>query len=166
VISTLVSLLGAPIAALLQVTVAPALLPHGFQPNVVLAWVIAWGALAGSRRAMIAGVAGGLFVDVWGVLPVGVSAILYALIALLAIVPELRIVPTSLALTVALAAIGELVFQALMVPAFQAFGRPVLMDAPAPALTLLRTAATALTAVPFYLLARVAKPPDGPEGRW
>jgi rod shape-determining protein MreD len=166
VISTLVSILGAPVAALLQVSVAPALLPHGFHPNVVLAWVIAWGARAGLRRAMIAGVAGGLVVDVWGVLPVGLSAVLYALVALLAIVPELRIVPTSLALTFALAAVGELIFQAMMVPAFQAVGRPVIMDAPAPVLTLLRTAATALTAVPFYFLAGFARPQDGPEGRW
>ena len=138
------------ITALIQVTVFPAVLPISFRPDAILALAITWGAITSFRQAVPIGVLGGFLIDMWSDGPIGLSGLLIGSVSFLTIIGETPIVPNTVLFPLLLTFGADVILQFLHFIVFQALGRDVSWESPAPALGLLTAVSTSLLVLLMY----------------
>ncbi len=115
---TLVGLILVLVAALLQASVLPVILPTvlhlDVRPDLVVLLVIAVAMTAGLREAAIWAFAGGLFLDLLAGLPLGVSAVCLLVVAVLATLGTTIPFRAPLVLPLGLAFLGTALYYLLL----------------------------------------------------
>jgi rod shape-determining protein MreD len=101
--------LGIPLtllAALLEATVLPRLRIFGGQPDLVLIIVLTWAILDRDREAMVWAFVGGLWLDLFSGVPLGISSLILVPIVYLVGLTEARMYRTNIVLPLVLGVIG------------------------------------------------------------
>ena len=154
--STAVGLLVIAFAALAQAAVMPSFSIFDVQPNLVLALLVAWLVVRPRREGLLLVPAAGLMVGLLDGEPLGLAMLALAPLILMAGVRDLRLVESDLLPAVALAAVGTLVYEAIVLLTLAVTGER--LDWLASVLDVLVPAAiaNALLLLPIYGLIRLA----------
>jgi rod shape-determining protein MreD len=94
----------------------------GGRPDLVLLLVLSWGLLRGMQEGGFAGLVGGLFLDMFSIVPFGTSAVLLGLLGLLAGLGEGSFTRGRLALLASTAILATVAFHGGAYLALQAMG--------------------------------------------
>ena len=114
--------IGAPLllaAALLQATLLPRFRVLGGQPDLVVVIVLAWASLDREREGMIWAFIGGVFLDLFSGVPLGVSSLALVPITYLIGLTEFGLYRANVILPVVFTAAGALLFHILYALALQ-----------------------------------------------
>lgn len=154
--STAVGLLVIAFAALAQAAVLPSFSIFGVQPNLVLALLVAWLIVRPRREGLLLVPAAGLMVGLLDGEPLGLAMLALAPLIVLAEVRDLRLVESDLLPAVGVAAVGTLVYEAIVLLTLAMTGER--LDWLASVLDVLVPAAiaNALLLLPIYGLMRLA----------
>ena len=154
--STALGLLVVAFAVLVQAAVMPSFSIFGVQPNLVLALLVAWLIVRPRREALLLVPAAGLMLGLLDGEPLGVAMLALAPLILMAEVRDLRLVESDLLPAVVLAALGTLVYEAVVLLTLAVNGER--LDWLASVLDVLVPAAiaNALLLLPVYGLMRLA----------
>lgn len=142
-----------PVMAVLAI-IQTAVLPHfsiaGLEPQLVFVVALAWGLLRGLEEGLVWAFIGGIFVDLFSVSPVGLSALAFmaAVAAPVLLYPILP--PRRLLVAVSMAALGTFIYLVFYALALRAFGHAVALRGLADLLPLIGLHAVVI--VPVYLL--------------
>jgi rod shape-determining protein MreD len=98
-------------AAVAQVSIAPEFSIFGVQPNLVLVVLVAWTVVRGRREALLLIPLGGLVLGLFDTQPLGVAILALAPLVVLAELPEMRLVESSLAQAVLIIIIATLCYE-------------------------------------------------------
>lgn len=101
------------IAAVLEAGLLPHLRVFGGQPDLIVILVIVWSALDVDREGLAWAFIGGLFVDLFSGVPMGVSSVALLPVAYLVTLTESNFYRNNLLLTLPLAAAGAAVYHVL-----------------------------------------------------
>jgi rod shape-determining protein MreD len=101
------------VAAVLQASLLPHLRVFGGQPDLIVILVIAWSALDTEREGVVWAFVGGLFVDLFSSVPLGMSSLALLPVAFIVTLTEANLYRNNVLLTLPLAATGALVYHVL-----------------------------------------------------
>ena len=120
--------IGIPVIALLAV-LQTSLVSHlrllEGRPDLVLLAVVAWALTGKGREAMILGFAGGLFLDAFSAVPLGVSSAALVLVAVITSYSEGQFWGINPIMQLAAVLVGSVVYYAVILFALVAIGQPV-----------------------------------------
>jgi rod shape-determining protein MreD len=100
-------------AAVLQAGLLPHLRVFGGQPDLIVILVIVWSALDTDREGLVWAFVGGLFIDLFSGVPLGISSVALLPVAFLVTLTESNFYRNNLLLTLPLAAVGAAVYHVL-----------------------------------------------------
>ena len=146
------------LAVIAQVSVAPAFVLFGVQPNLVIVLLVAWMAVREPREALLLIPAAGFAQGLLDSQPVGLAMLALAPLILMTEVRELRLVESDLLPALVLTALATLVYEGTVLLILAVTGERVdwlvsLRDVLAPA-----AIANTLLLLPVYGLVRLASP--------
>ncbi len=95
------------------------------RPDLVLIAVIAWALTGKGNEAMILGFAGGLFLDAFSAVPLGVSSVALVIVAAIASYSEGQFWGINPIMQLAAVLVGSLVYYATIILALVAIGQPI-----------------------------------------
>jgi len=114
--------LGVPLtlfAAILQATVLPRLRIFGGQPDLVLLIVLIWAVLDHDREAMAWAFVGGIWLDLFSGVPIGISSLILVPITYLVGLTEAQVYRTNIVLPLALGVLGIWTYHLMFVLALR-----------------------------------------------
>lgn len=121
-------LIGIPAIALLavlQTSIVSHLRLLEGRPDLVLLAVVAWALTGRSQEAMVLGFAGGLFLDAFSAVPLGVSSAALVMVAAIASYSEGQFWGINPIMQLAAVLVSSLLYYAIIVFAFVAVGQPI-----------------------------------------
>lgn len=111
--------------AILQTSLVSHLILLEGRPDLVLIAVIAWALTGKGNEAMILGFAGGLFLDAFSTVPLGVSSVALVIVAAIASYSEGQFWGINPIMQLAAVLVGSLVYYATIILALVAIGQPI-----------------------------------------
>jgi rod shape-determining protein MreD len=111
--------------AILQTSLVSHLILLEGRPDLVLIAVIAWALTGKGKEAMILGFAGGLFLDAFSTVPLGVSSVALVIVAATASYSEGQFWGINPIMQLAAVLVGSLVYYATIILALVAIGQPI-----------------------------------------
>lgn len=121
-------LIGIPafaILAILQSSLVSHLRLIEGRPDLVMLAVVAWALTGRGREAMILGFAGGLFLDVFSAVPLGVSAAALVIVAVIASYSEGQFWGINPIMQLAAVLVGSVVYNSVIIFTLVATGQPL-----------------------------------------
>lgn len=120
--------IGIPVVALLAI-LQTSLVSHlrllEGRPDLVLLAVVAWALTGRGREAMILGFAGGIFLDAFSAVPLGVSSTALVAVAVISSYSEGQFWGINPIMQLAAVLVGSVVYYAAIIFALVAIGQPV-----------------------------------------
>ena len=95
------------------------------KPDLMLLAVVGWGMSRGAKEALIWGIVGGFFLDLFGSGTLGVSVLALTPIALISGVGETKLMENNLTLALVLIFLGTLLYNAILLLLLQLLGNHV-----------------------------------------
>jgi rod shape-determining protein MreD len=124
----MIYLIGIPVIALLAI-LQTSLVSHlrllEGRPDLVLLAVVAWALTGRGNEAMVLGFVGGLFLDAFSVVPLGVSSAAYVIVAAIASYSEGQFWGINPIMQLAAILVGSMVYYATIIITLVAIGQPV-----------------------------------------
>lgn len=124
----MIYLIGIPVIALLAI-LQTSLVSHlrllEGRPDLVLLAVVAWALTGRGNEAMVLGFVGGLFLDAFSVVPLGVSSAALVIVAAIASYSEGQFWGINPIMQLAAILVGSMVYYATIIITLVAIGQPV-----------------------------------------
>lgn len=153
--------------AMLQPALNSVLRPLGLAPPVIVAFLLSWATVRGSRDALWATAAGGMILGLFSNAPFGLT-----LLALLPVVPlaaarELRLLESNFLLALPMLILATLLYFGIMLMGLSFSGDPQPLSVAVPNLVGPGLLGNLLLFAPVYALTyRLARPPRGAGAMW
>jgi len=111
--------------ALIQSTVMPHLTLWGVKPDLMLLVVISWSLLRGAREGIVWGFIGGLCLDLFSGVPLGLSALALMIVSFFSGLGEATVFRTHVILPLATVLFASLIYDFIFLLMLKALGWPV-----------------------------------------